>query len=197
MVKVFISYRRADSAPIASRVYDTLVTAFGNDNVFKDVDTIPGGHDFRTVITDWMTQSDVLLVIIGDQWLSLADDNGQRRIDAAGDYVRYEIELGLRLSKVMVIPVIVGDARPPSSTDLPESLHDLAYLNAVFVRDDTHYEQDIGRLIETLSGSKPRRSRLGLWVAVAGLVLIVLVAGVFLVPSKTQQRKWGIDFHAR
>ncbi len=38
MAKVFISYRRADSASISGRIYDRLVAKFGRKNVFKDVE---------------------------------------------------------------------------------------------------------------------------------------------------------------
>ena len=175
MVKIFISYRRADSAPIARQMYDALVDEFSDKNVFKDIDTIPGGHDFRTVITDWMTQTDVLLVLIGDKWLTLANDEGQRRIDAPDDYVRFEIELGLRLSKVTVIPIILGDTRPPSPAELPESLHDLAYLNAIFVRTGPEFEDDMTRLVEKLGGKKRSFKPLLIGGAVIGVLAILMM----------------------
>ena len=186
MGTIFISYRRADSAAMADRIYAALADEFGRRHVFKDVDTIPGGQDFRTVLTDWMAKTDVLLVLVGENWLSLTDEQGQRRIDAADDFVHYEVELGLRLSKVTVIPVILGGAQPPSIADLPESLRDLAYLNAVFVRDDPDFEQDMARLTHTLRGYMTTRSSVILWSTIAGVLLALIVFAVFLLATRDQ-----------
>ena len=40
MAKIFISYRRDDSAGHAGRLYDRLSDHFGLDQVFMDIDTI-------------------------------------------------------------------------------------------------------------------------------------------------------------
>src|SRR5579884_684333 len=39
--KVLLSYRRDDSVDVTGRMYDRLVTHYGSDQVFKDVDAIP------------------------------------------------------------------------------------------------------------------------------------------------------------
>ena len=49
MSKIFISYRREDSAYIAEAIYDALALHFGEDNVFKDVNSIKAGVDFRKI----------------------------------------------------------------------------------------------------------------------------------------------------
>lgn len=67
MARIFISYRRADSQTISGRIYDRLATAFGGENVFKDVDDIPAGSDFRGVLRQAASQCDVMLVILGPQ----------------------------------------------------------------------------------------------------------------------------------
>lgn len=46
MSKILISYRREDSADVTGRIYDRLIQAFQNA-VFRDVDSIPFGVDFR------------------------------------------------------------------------------------------------------------------------------------------------------
>ena len=48
--RIFISYRRADSAGYAGRIYDRLVAHFGKDALFMDVDTIEAGLDFIEVL---------------------------------------------------------------------------------------------------------------------------------------------------
>lgn len=64
-MNVFLSYRRDDSQYIADRIYDWLIRERDRRNVFKDVDSIPLGQDFRQVIHDAVGQCDVLLVVIG------------------------------------------------------------------------------------------------------------------------------------
>jgi hypothetical protein len=63
MTKVFISYRRDDSAATCGRINDRLVARFGKDAVFKDVDSIPLGADFRSSINGMMNQCAAELVI--------------------------------------------------------------------------------------------------------------------------------------
>jgi hypothetical protein len=190
MAKIFISYRRADTKKDAGRIYDRLIAEFGKDNVFKDVDTIPIGKDFREVLTDWVSRSDVMLVLIGTQWLTLNEADGTPRIHNPSDFVHYEVNLGLRSSTVSVIPVIIAPASPPASTELPEALRELAYLNAAFVRDDPDFHRDISRLIESLkaipsntviSGTshKPQKSWWERLTEGQGIVIAAVVAGLF------------------
>lgn len=52
MAQIFISYRRFDSTAITGRIYDRLRQEFGKDAIFKDVDNIPAGRDFRGVLRE-------------------------------------------------------------------------------------------------------------------------------------------------
>ena len=88
MSKVFISYRRADSAAEAGRLYDRLVPKYGAENVFKDVDSIPLGVDFRKTLGESVGRCQVLLAVIGRHWLSIANPSGGRRLDDSRDFVR-------------------------------------------------------------------------------------------------------------
>ena len=63
--KIFISYRRVDTAATYGRIYDRLAATFGKEAVFKDVDAIPFGVDFRTAIRGALDQCAVQLVVIG------------------------------------------------------------------------------------------------------------------------------------
>lgn len=74
MPKVFVSYRRELHADIAGRIYDRLVQALGEQSVFIDVDSIPYGVDFRTYLTDWVSQCDVFLAIVGKGWVEVSYD---------------------------------------------------------------------------------------------------------------------------
>jgi len=119
--RIFISYRREDSAGYAGRIYDRLVTEFGFDQVFFDIDAIPPGDDFVEVLSERVESCDVLLAVIGKSWLTVADSAGRARIQNPEDFVTVEIGTALR-RKIRVIPVLVGGGRMPISSELPEAL---------------------------------------------------------------------------
>lgn len=144
---LFISYRRADSADVTGRIYDRLLPHFGRASVFKDVDSIPLGVDFREHLSSAVGQCRVLLAIIGRNWLAAEPGATQRRIDDAGDFVRIEIEAALERN-IAVIPVLVQGASLPSVAELPASLQALSYRNAIAVRPDPDFHQDVARLIK-------------------------------------------------
>ena len=137
-MKIFLSYRRADSQNVTDRIYDRLVTAFGRDNVFKDVDSIGLGENFRDKIKTAIDRSEVALVVIGKSWLQVRDTSGRRRLENDDDPVRLEIEHSLARG-LRLIPLIVDGAAVPSQEELPASLRDLANLNGAAVRPDPDF----------------------------------------------------------
>jgi hypothetical protein len=146
MAKIFISYRRTDSAMVSGRIYDRLIAKVGRDNVFKDVDDIPPGVRFPAYIQESLRQCSVELLIIGRAWLSAPAEDGTRRLDDPADFVRQEIETGLALGLV-VIPVLVDGASLPTTASLPESLRELHEINAIEIRNDPDFNRDMERLL--------------------------------------------------
>ena len=144
-VKVFISYRRADSPYAAAQIYDRLTARFGEDAVFFDVDAIPLSVDFREHVNVAIEQSDVFLAIIGERWLEAGPD-GQSRLAAEDDLVRIELE-SARDHDLAIVPVLVGTATMPSPGELPDSLRFLSYRNAAEVRPGTSLRSHLERLI--------------------------------------------------
>ena len=144
MSKIVISYRREDSQETTGRIYDRLTSHFPPGNVFRDVDNIPPGTDFRHVLEWEVGSCDVLLAIIGHRWLKVTDANGQRRLDDLDDFVRIEIETALRRD-IPVIPVLVSNAPMPEAQDLPPAIRDLAYRNGRVVRPDPDFHRDMAR----------------------------------------------------
>ncbi|MDZ4765541.1 MAG: TIR domain-containing protein [Chloroflexota bacterium] len=150
MARLFISYRRSDSTTATGRIYDRLVEAFGIENIFKDVDALMIGVDFRSVINREIGSSDALLAIIGKNWLNAVDDDGKRRLDNPNDFVRLEIEFALRRRAMLIVPVLVSGAQMPSAGDLPVSMEDFAFRHAAQVRDDPDFRTDMSRLTESI-----------------------------------------------
>jgi hypothetical protein len=148
MPGVFISYRREDSAAYAGRLFDILSTEFGTQNTFMDVDDIKGGDNFTTVIDRSLDGSDALLAVIGTRWLTVTEQNGQRRLDNPSDFVRVEIGKALQRG-IRVIPVLVGGATLPRPDELPDNLKALCERQAMEVRD-SHFHADVKELTDVL-----------------------------------------------
>jgi len=148
MPRIFISYRRDDSAAHAGRLYDWLAGHFGQSQVFMDVDAIQPGLDFVKVVQEAVSVCDGLVAVIGSGWLQVSDAGGARRLDDPTDLVRLEIATALERG-IPVIPVLVQGARMPREADLPIGLTDLAYRNALEV-SDARFRADVERLVEAL-----------------------------------------------
>jgi hypothetical protein len=145
---IFMSYRRDDSADVSGRIYDRLVQRFGREQVFKDVDSIPLGVDFRKHLEQIVASCDMVIAIIGDRWLTTAA-SGVRRLDDPKDFVRIEREVALRRD-IPVIPLLVRGAEVPIEAELPPPLAALSYRNGIAVRPDPDFHRDMDRLIEGL-----------------------------------------------
>jgi hypothetical protein len=145
--RIFISYRREETAYAAGWLFDRLADRFGGQ-VFKDVDSIELGDDFVEVITRAVGSCDVLLALIGDQWLSITDEDGRRRLDDPEDFVRLEIEAALTRN-VRVIPILVDGARMPRADELPPSTAKLVRRHALEL-SPARFDFDTSRLLRAL-----------------------------------------------
>ena len=154
---IFISYRRSDCQAQANGVYDGLGHRLKDASLFMDIDSIPPGVDFEDHIRDEIKRSDVVLVMIGDNWLDSRPGTDRRRIDEDDDFVRLEIESALATPNVRILPVLVEGAPMPPSAELPESIRHLARLNA-FELSDHRWTSDVERLARTVE-RLGRRSR--------------------------------------
>lgn len=154
---IFISYRRDDTAYAAGWLFDRLVDEFGPEQVFKDLDSIALGDDFVDAITAAVSSTDVLLALIGDKWLGMVDEHGERRLDDPDDFVRLEIEAALERD-VRVIPILVEGARMPRSEELPQSLAALARRQALELTS-SRFSSDTRTLLSVLENTLLRAGR--------------------------------------
>jgi hypothetical protein len=146
---VFISYRRRDTAAYARLLREELGRRLGAGQVFMDVDSIEVGVDFAEAIDRAVGRCEVLLALVGPQWLTASDAEGQRRLDDPDDTVRLEVEAALGRG-IRVIPVLVDDAVMPRGQELPDSLAPLARRNALGLSYD-RYAYDLERLLDVVS----------------------------------------------
>lgn len=195
MPHIFISYRRSDSGPIAGRIYDRLAAEFGKPNVFKDSYNINPGDDFRDAIRKNIAFCEVLVVVIGPDWLTVTGKSGQRRLDEPDDWVRSEIEAGIQSKATTVIPVLVGGTSIPNAADLPLSIRELAFRNGIPVRDDPDFHQDVDRLIRSLravKGANDNKDRTRNITRIGGISVVVLT--LLLAFLALLSEEWRNDF---
>ena len=129
---IFINYRRADSRHAAGRLYDLLGQEFGREHVFMDVDTIPLGVDFVDYLGAQVGKCQVLVSLIGRQWLEML----RRKAGDPTDFVLVEIAAALKRD-IRVFPVLVDGAAMPQEEELPEALKPLARRNAAQLRHES------------------------------------------------------------
>jgi hypothetical protein len=145
---IFINYRREDTGPYARLIQVRLDQCFPDAPVFMDLNSIEAGVDFAEAIESAVRSCAVLIVLIGRQWLTITDNEGKRRLDDPNDYVRFEIQVGLKRG-IRVIPVLVDGTRAPQQRQLPDALHRLARLNALEMSYG-RFEDDEARLMTVI-----------------------------------------------
>ncbi|HYY24357.1 MAG TPA: toll/interleukin-1 receptor domain-containing protein [Candidatus Udaeobacter sp.] len=204
---IFISYRRADSAGQAGRLFDHLNSQFGS--VFLDVDSIKAGSNFELAIRETLTSCGVVILLIGKRWLER--DHGMPPFGDDRDVITQEIRTALDLG-VPLLPVLVDGVAMPSETALPADFQALAKLNAIELRHAS-FDRDMAALAECLTeilggvkpnifeklvgkvygpmlgGSYGRLRHAFVWFAVGGAALGVLELAIALV----QATRWGIE----
>jgi formylglycine-generating enzyme required for sulfatase activity len=146
--QIFISYRREESRWSARSLHDRLALGFGPKQIFMDIDAIALGEDFVSAIETTVAKCDVLIAVIGNNWLTSKDGQGGRRLDNPEDFVRMEIATALK-REIRVIPVLVDGVLMPRSTELPDDLKPLVRRNALQI-SDTSFDGDCQRLVAAI-----------------------------------------------
>lgn len=146
--RIFINYRRGDDPGYTGRLFDRLQDVFESDQLFLDIDNIAPGLDFVRVLSERISECDIVLAVIGKNWIDARYPDGARRLDDPDDFVRVEIASALSQNK-RVIPVLVGDASMPRPEELPEVLRPLSRRKAVRLTHE-RFRSDAQGLIKAL-----------------------------------------------
>jgi hypothetical protein len=175
MVSIFISYRRVDSSFAIDRIYDELCRTYGKENVFKDVDSILLGENFRETISASINSSDIFLPIIGKNWNPSVDGAEGGRIYLPDDYVRIEIEAALK-KDIPIIPIIIDGGKIPKINELPDSIKILSLKNGWLVRPDPDFNRDINKLKKDINNLLSKKNKYNKFFF--GFVKILLVCSI-------------------
>lgn len=119
--------------------------------IFRDVESI-GMGDWRKSIGLGLRISDVVLVVIGERWLSVTQDrNDKRRLDDPEDMVRWEVTnaLSFKADRDSVAQVLLDDVSPPPKSSLPVDLQRLFDMQAYRLRYED-WDANVTKLVEHL-----------------------------------------------
>ena len=116
MSSVFISYRRSDSEPWATLLYEKLSHAFGGKHIFFDIEHLSIG-EWKGQIEGNLNSSSIMIVVIGKDWVS-------KRLHDKNDIHRYEIKTALDRN-IVIIPIITPGAEIPEKETLPKDISSL------------------------------------------------------------------------
>lgn len=141
MGRVFISYRRKDSEGQARALFGDIENALGEHSVFIDVDGIAYGLDYREVLEERLSDCELMLAIIGPNWLDPQEDGSP----GPSEYVQFEIAAALK-RKIRVVPVLVKRAQMPAREQLPQKIKDLVFRNGFELRH-TSWKHDVNALL--------------------------------------------------
>jgi hypothetical protein len=116
-----------------------------------DIDSNPIGVDYRAHIDQSLKRCELLLAVIGDQWLG-PGEVGARRIDDPSDLVRLEVSTALAQG-IRVVPLLIDDTQMPVSEKLPEDLRSLKFRQAFRVDSGVDFHHHLNRLCDAIKAA--------------------------------------------
>lgn len=167
--KIFLSYRQTDSQDKTRNIHDKLEQ--DGHAPFMDASSIPPGELWPETIKTTLVNADIVIAVIGPNWLRCQDEAGRRRIDKPNDWVRCELRTALQKGK-KIIPVLIDDAKMPSRQDLPDDLMDFADIQARCIISGSNWDESVNALLDiierpmlpkailVLTSESPRREEL-------------------------------------
>ena len=113
-----------------------------------DLTHLHGGEAWLDAIERHVTESFVMVALIGPDWLNLKDQQGALRLSQQSDPVRFEIATALR-RKVPVIPVLLDDAKLPNEQELPLEMRGMLAWQAMPLRFKS-FDEDAAAIADAI-----------------------------------------------
>lgn len=144
---IFLSYRRDDSPGYVSKLESELEQAFGENRVFRDVEDIEGGRDWKEAIRENLDSAAALILVIGPRWQQI----WEARKDDEINYIAFELEHA-RQHGVRIIPVTLNGATLSADIDLGETGWVLAMQTYDISDKQGRWGTDVQGLVSLLEG---------------------------------------------
>ena len=121
----------------------------------------------------------MLLAIIGQQWTTITDESGRRRLDNPDDQLRIEVATAME-RRITVIPVLIHGAELPGPEKLPPDIAALAKAEPIEIQSGLPFNTDVQKLIDRLEqkhGLRHPDRRFPLQLVLIPLGILLTVAG--------------------
>ena len=147
--RVFLSYRRSDSADQAIALKIVLEQKLPDVSVFVDTESINPSERWPDRLKAALHHSSAMVVLIGPHWRFGAD--GTDRFADPRDWVLQESAYALEHKANAVVPVFFGTATSTAYRDLPPSLSAMPGVQGLELRRGAHWSQDVDCLASLLA----------------------------------------------
>lgn len=147
--RVFVSYRRSDSAHQATALKIVLGQKLPEASVFVDTASVNPAERWPDRLTTALERSSAVVALIGPHWRFAAD--GTDRFADPEDWVLRELAYGLERKADAVIPVFFGTTTEAAYQDLPPALASLPGIQALELRQDADWSHGVDRLASTVA----------------------------------------------
>ena len=193
MARIFLSYRRADGVASGARsyLYEKLTNHYGPDSVFMDVERMQVGSDFRECLNDELQKTDVVIVLIGPEWVK----HIQERAFKQDDFVRLEIETALKQGKP-VLPLLLEGAVMPSHTEVPETISAFTFNHGVEIDTGRYFREGVERLCKDLDehifNTEPshKKKKPSLNTAAIAIMVMLFIFGLAAYQLTSNSKEW-------
>jgi len=149
---IFISYRREGGSTFSSILYSELCKFFAAENIFKDVNTLTPGSNFKKEIEIALDKSSIFLLLVDKNWLQLQNEKGEKKLFSKNDFVRNEIAMAIE-KNLEIIPVLFENGTMPAEKELPLTVRSLCNKHAFTIHVESVIS-DLKLLIEYIRSKK-------------------------------------------
>lgn len=156
MTRIFISYRRHDTADAAGDLHEGLTRYLPEAEIFIDVASLAPADDWMRQVVHAVRSADWCLVLIGRNWLERCAA-GKLRLDDRSDVVRLEVSTAITHG-IPTLPITVDDAPMPAKELLPLSVAWLIRLQRE-VLSTARFETDVRRISTVVKGERKNKGR--------------------------------------
>lgn len=133
---------------ISGIVADLLRRHLGDDEVFRDVTSIPAGERYPDVLRETLRSASAVVAVVDPDWFRTDGSTGERALDRPNDWVRWEIRTALEAGKP-IYPVLLDGSREPSFDELPDDIRAFAGIQARRLRAES-FAADVAALARDL-----------------------------------------------
>ncbi|MEP6746862.1 MAG: toll/interleukin-1 receptor domain-containing protein [Bacteroidota bacterium] len=180
-IRIFISYRHSDAQEEVYHIHRQLSLAFGTGFTMLDDNSLLPGDNFLQWIERSVQSADLVLVMIGKNWLTVQDATGRQKLSNPKDFVLLEIENSFKYKK-KIVPIILPGANMPTKDQLPVSIAQLADVKGFPVpdrSDETVWRNQLSEIERTIQKEFPFYKNTLFWVMTCAWPVIISIAAFF------------------